>query len=114
MGNDERDPGGRVVGEKTMSLLTMLTQRFTMVSSEDDESRIEQAVLFQVIKELSQGHIDVGHLTFIQMLFVLSLERLRRFVGGMRIPTMDPEKPRGSSSFQPFQGALDHSFSTSL
>jgi len=65
-----------------------------------------------VIKELSQSHIDVGYLAFIRILFELGLVRLRRLVGDMRIPTMDPEKPRGNLTIQLFQGSLDHSSST--
>jgi len=61
-----------------------------------------------VIKELSQSHID----TFIRILFELGLVRLRRLVGDMRIPTMDPEKPRGNLTIQLFPDSLDHSSST--
>jgi hypothetical protein len=47
-----------------------------------------------------------------RILFALGLVRLRRLVGDMRIPTMDPEKPRGNLTIQLFQGSLDHSSST--
>ena len=106
--DDQGDPYGRIVCEIAVSRLSMLSERFTVVSGENDDRVIQCMVLFQIIEHFSKSKIDVGDFSVIRFISILGFERFRWIVALVGIETVDPEKPGiPLLAVQPFQGSLD-------
>ena len=76
-----------------MGQLAVLPQRFAVVGGQDDQGTVRPPPFPQTFEQDGQLRVDKGDLARIRIGGVLGPERLRRVVGGMRIPEMDPAEP---------------------
>ncbi len=79
-----------------------------MVSGENNKSILYKTFFFQKIEQFPQFRIDISHLSWIRVIFILAPEGFGRGIHRMRIPEMNPGKPFGILPLQPSECGLNH------
>ena len=89
--DDKRYEQCRVVNEKPVRVLAVLSKTFAVVRRGDDQRGIVESVSLQVFEHLSNGIIGIGNLSVVGIAEQSSKTR-RRIVGRVRIVEVDPDK----------------------
>jgi hypothetical protein len=104
---DQGNPESAVVGKIAVSGFPMLAQGFSVVSCQYDQRIFVEPLILDIIEQLAQRKINIGHLAVIGSVSILRFERLWRLITLMRVETMDPEEPPAVLDFEPSQGIPD-------
>ncbi len=110
VGDDQRNPERRVVGQETVRAFAVLAQRFAVVPSQDDERGTDEAASFEISEEFSERGVDIGHFSVVRTVQEPGFVRFRGGVGFVGVPEMNPEKPGSFLALEPGERARQDSF----